>query len=298
MASDLITNFDSWDATSLNYGNAKLNNRGGKVIKILDSKNGTLIINTPLILTWGINKIVDESSGRTSYNLSLQYPSEQYGTDTTNLFFQKMKEFEETILNDAQKNCEAWFNKKKMSREVVEALYSPILKYPNIKGTSEPDYTKMPTTRVKIPYWDEKFNVELYNPDNESIYRPGDVLEDGQFETFIPKRSHIAVVMQCNGIWFINGKFGVSFQMLQSIVQPPIRIQGSCFVQLVDKDKELLKSMKTSEEVVDDINVDDSDDDNNNDNVNLENVAKEVEEEIEPMVKKRGRKKTVVKEEA
>jgi hypothetical protein len=295
MAGELITSFDKWIPSTLKYGNVKLNKNGGKNIKILDSKNGTLIINTPLILTWGINKNIDVNSQRASYNLALQYPSEQYGTETTNLFFKKMKEFEETILKDAQLNSEVWFNKKKMSREVVDALYSPILKYPKDKETKEPDHSRMPTTRVKIPYWDEKFNVELYNTKNEALFTPGDVIEENQFETLIPKTSHIAVVMQCNGIWFINGKFGVSFQMLQAIVQPPVRIQGSCFVQLLDKDKDILKTLQSTEtNSFNDVKVEESDDDEKQ--YNEDQHEDQHEEEIVPIVKKKGKKKTVIKD--
>lgn len=301
MASDLITNFDSWNPTELNYGNVKVNARGGKNIKIMDSKNCTLTINTPLMLTWGINRIDDENTGRTSYNLSLQYESEEYASETNKVFFQKMKDFENTLLDDAVKNSKEWFNKTKMSREVVEALYSPMLKYPNVKGTKEPDYSRMPTTRVKIPYWDEKFNVELYNPKREALYMPGDDMEDRKFEDFIPKASKIAVVMQCNGIWFVGGKFGISFQMLQCIVQPPVRIRGSCFVNLVDSDKKLIEKSEEEEEIVDvsadgetvteSTIVEDSDDE----------IQTEVKEEVEEVLaeekkKKPRRKKAVTKE--
>jgi hypothetical protein len=298
MATELITNFDTWNVSTIRFGAPKTNSRGGKSIKIMNDKNNTLILNTPLMLTWGINKIVDDQSGRTSYNLSIQYQDEQYATESQKVFFQKMKEFENTLLDTAISNCKEWFNKTKVSREVVEALYSPVLKYPNIKGTTEPDYTRMPTTRVKIPFWDSKFNVELYSPDKNAMYMPGDELGERNFEDFIPKKSHIATVMQCNGVWFVGGKFGVSFQMVQCIVQPPVRIQGSCFVNLVAEDKKRLEVLSSAtsddeEEKVDDVNVEDSDEEE------VEGEGEVVSEEPIEVVqekpkKKGGRKKKVV----
>jgi hypothetical protein len=256
-----------------------------------------------LMLTWGINKIVDDQTNRTSYNLSIQHQDEQYATESQKLFFQKMKEFEDNLLETAISNCKEWFNKSKVSREVVEALYTPILKYPNIKGTTEPDYTRMPTTRIKIPYWDNKFNTELYGPDKKALYMPGDELGERNFEDFIPKKSHIASVMQCNGVWFIGGKFGVSFQMVQCIVQPPVRIQGSCFVNLVAEDRkrlDILASAKEEEEVeeleVNDVKVDDSDDEE--EVVVDDEVKAEVQEALEEVPKKRGRKKKAVQKES
>lgn len=296
MATELITNFDTWNVSTVRFGAPKSNSRGGKSIKIMNDKNNTLILNTPLMLTWGINKIVDDQTNRTSYNLSLQHQDEQYATECQKLFFQKMKEFEDKLLETAISNCKDWFNKSKVSREVVEALYTPILKYPNIKGTTEPDYTRMPTTRIKIPYWDNKFNTELYGPDKKALYMPGDELGERNFEDFIPKKSHIASVIQCNGVWFVGGKFGVSFQMVQCIVQPPVRIQGSCFVNLVAEDRkrlDVLASAKEVEEVeveveVEDVKVDDSDEE--------EEVV--VDTEVQETPKKRGRKKKAIQKES
>ena len=305
MATELITNFDTWNVSNVRFGAPKTNSRGGKSIKIMNEKNNTLILNTPLMLTWGINKIVDDQTNRTSYNLSIQYQDEQYATESQKLFFKQMKEFEEKLLETAISNCKEWFNKSKVSREVVEALYTPILKYPNIKGTTEPDYTRMPTTRIKIPYWDNKFNTELYGPNKKALYMPGDELGERNFEDFIPKKSHIASVMQCNGVWFIGGKFGVSFQMVQCIVQPPVRIQGSCFVNLVEEDRkrlDILASAKEEEEAVDDVKVDDSDDEEEEDVVEevVEEVVKaEVQEELQEEVpKKKGRRKKAVQKES
>ena len=47
---------------------------------------------------------------------------------------------------------------RKMTKEVVEALFYPILKYPKEKlGNNQwgdPDYTRNPTMKIKIPYWE------------------------------------------------------------------------------------------------------------------------------------------------
>ena len=262
-AKTLITHFTSWEPTSINYGTVKINARGGKSLRIMDANNNVLRLNTPLMLTWGINKIVDESSGKESYNLALQFPEEKYGNASTTAFFEKIKSFEDLLLTYAVEHSSELFGRK-MSKEVLEALYNPILRYPNIKGTNEPDYSRMPTMKIKIPYWEGKFNVELYDTNHESIFQPNDDIDDQPFESFIPKASHIASIIQCNGFWFVGGKFGVSFQMVQSIVKKPVRIQGSCFVTMNDEDKKQLDHLKQQEddeedETIDDVAVQDSD---------------------------------------
>ena len=295
MAHDLITSFDAFVPSSVSYGAPRTNARGGKSIKIQDARKNTLILSTPLILTWGANKMVDDDTGRVSYNLSIQFPNEQYENKSTREFFDKMKQFESNVLDECVKNSKEWFGKTKMSREVAEALFTPILKYPKDKVTGEPDYDRAPTMRIKIPYWEGKFNVELYDTDRTPIFTPDTDLEGRSFESLIPKASHIAAAIQCNGLWFAAGKFGVTWQLAQAIVRRPIRLQGGCFLSMNSDDHKTLDQValreaetSASAEVADEIdtmasntNVEDSDDEK-------ESEA-EPEPEPKPVVKKKRR---------
>ena len=64
------------------YSKPKINKSGGKSINIQNSQaNSVLNISTPLMLTWGVNEYVDDASGKKTYNMSLQFPQEDYKTD-------------------------------------------------------------------------------------------------------------------------------------------------------------------------------------------------------------------------
>jgi len=308
MAHELITSFDDFTVETISYGAPRTNARGGKSIKILDTRKNTLILSTPLILTWGVNKMIDEDTGRVSYNMSLQFPSSDYANEATMEFFEKMKNFESKILDDCVKNCKDWFGKPKMSREVAEALFTPILKYPNNKVTGEPDYSRSPSLRIKIPYWEGKFNTELYNTDHEVIYNSETDLTNKSFETFIPKASHVVAAIQCNGLWFAGGKFGVTWQLTQAIVRTPARVQGKCFLSLSTTDHSELDKVAQreaevhlnddieeelhthSETVVDATNVEDSDEEH--DTQDEPEVKVEEEKPKRKVVKKKVAKKS------
>ena len=247
MAHELITAFDDFSVSSMSYGAPRTNARGGKSIKILDAKKNTLILSTPLILTWGVNKMVDEDTGRVSYSLSLQFPSDQYSNESTSAFLETMKEFETRVLDDAFKHSKEWFGKSKMSREVAEALFTPILKYPKDKATGEPDYSRAPTLRVKIPYWEGKFNTELYDTNSTPIFNAETDMTGKNFEGFIPKTSHVVAAIQCNGLWFAAGKFGVTWQLTQAMVRRPVRVQGGCFLSLSSTDHQELDKVAQRE---------------------------------------------------
>jgi hypothetical protein len=53
----------------------------------------------------------------------------------------------------------------------------------------------------------------------------------------IAKGSHIAVSIQCGGIWFANGKFGVTWKLFQAIVKPKMSLRGKCHIKLDDDEK-------------------------------------------------------------
>lgn len=300
-ASDLITSFEDFVPSSTSYGKPKVNSRGGKAIKIMDTNNNTLVVQTPLMLTWGVNKMVDDDTGRVSYSMSLQFPSDDYSNDSIRKFYKDIQELENKVLDDACLYSKEWFGKQKMSREVAEALFSPILKFPKDKESGEPDYTRNPTMRVKVPYWEGKFNVELYDIDGLMIFNQDSDLDARPIENCIPKASHCSCILQCNGVWFAAGKFGVTWQLVQSVVRRPVRIQGQCFIKLNSDDQKIMKRVQDQEDLasqeeqdIDSVVIDDSD---NEDKKNDTENEPTVEEEVKP-VKKTIRKKKVVKKTA
>jgi hypothetical protein len=59
----------------------------------------------------------------------------------------------------------------------------------------------------------------------------------------IQKGTNVASLIQCGGIWFANGKFGVTWKLVQVVVQKPRgALSGQCFINLKSGDKEKLKS--------------------------------------------------------
>ena len=150
-----------------------------------------------------------------------------------------------------------------MSADVIDALWTPILKYPKDKDTGDFDYNRPPTLRIKIPFWEGVFKSEIYdmektmlfpNADNESL-TPSD---------FIVRTSNLAAVITCGGIWFANGKFGVTWKLLQAMVKPKQSLKGKCHIDLdVDEKSKLSKQVVDEvddEEPVATTDVADSDD--------------------------------------
>ena len=142
------------------------------------------------------------------------------------------------IKNDVITNSKEWLGKAKMSSDAVDALWSPMLKYPKDKASDEFDYSRAPTLKVKIQYWDGVFkNVELYN-DNGTLVFPNVNDDNSSISDFIVKGSSVATIIQCGGIWVANGKFGVTWKLFQAVVKPRTTLSGKCHIVLSEKDKE------------------------------------------------------------
>ena len=301
-----ILNGHSLNADQWSYGKTRVNKSGGKNVPLRNAATKkTLYLSTPLMLTWGVNENDYDGSGKFSYDMSLQFPREQDSNfnDATKGFLAGLQELEAQIKADAIKNSKDWFNKSKMSAEVVDALWSPMLKYPKNQATGEPDTTRAPTLRVKLPFWDEQFTCELYDTSGQQVFP--DESSDDTPKDLVQKGQNVALVIECGGIWFANGKFGVTWRLLQAVLQPKAGLRGKCHIALDGATKQrLVEEAESFEdddegevEVVDsDDDVEEEDDDEEDDESTTsikQEVAAEVKRApkvVKKVVKKRGRK--------
>lgn len=289
-ATSMITKAKDFDGSAHTYDEPIVDSRGGKSVRT-KYKGQPPVIQIPYMLTWGVNEWKDENSGKCKYDMALQFDPSKSDTQAT--FLDEMKAFEEKIKQDAVKNSKKWFGKK-MTYDVVDALMYPVLKYPKDKDTGEPDLSRNPTLKLKVPFWEGRFNVEVYDTNKKPLYLPPAYGKEGDGNQapkqdnsatpvdFIPKGSHVKGLIRCNGLWFVGGKFGVTWQMLQMNTRPPTRLVGSgvCAIEDDSDDEEFLETVAQEEkdreqeqirqeveEEVASAQVDDDDDEDDDDDV-------------------------------
>ena len=263
-------------AKDIKYSKPKVNSSGGKSVGILNSTtNGATYIATPLMMTWGVSEFVDKKTGEKSYNMSLQFPSEEYTNPSITKFRANIVKFEEKIKADALANQKEWFGKSTMTEQHIDMFWTPILKY--AKGENgEPDHNKNPTLGVKMPIWQGTWNMELFDPQSRKIF-PDSSNEHLTPIDLIAKGSHVALVLQCGGVWFAGGKFGVTWKLFQGVVKPKTTLRGKCHIQLSCDDKKLVETQEIDTVSDDDIpsatHAEDSDGDENDVHSSSEHVA-------------------------
>jgi len=256
---DSIIDGTAIDTSVFSYSAIKANPTGGKVVNLYNKNfRESLTISTPLLLTWGAQEGKDQQGNPTGkWTMSLQFPNSDYPNPDGEAFLASMKAVEEKVKQDAMVNSKEWFGKEIKSMEVMEEKFNVMLRYPKIsKDSAELDYSKAPTMTVKLPCWSGKWQPEIYDEDGNPLFLKTDNLTGKSPLPFIAPKTHVICLIQCGGLWFVNGKVSITWNLKQAIVQKPKTsaiAEGTCFLKPKAADKEKLKSLPPPEEhIVDD----------------------------------------------
>ena len=271
MASAIIdgTNIDT---SVFSYSAPKANPSGGKVVNLYNKHfRESLTLTTPLMLTWGSQEGLDQQKNPTGkYTMSLQFPNSDYPNADAEAFLVSMRALESKIKADALTYSKEWFGKTITSSDVMDEKFNVMLRHPKKeKGSAELDYTKAPTLTIKIPCWKGVWQSEIYDEEGEPLFLKGKSPSHVSPLDFLKPKTHVLCLIQCGGLWFVNGKVSITWNLKQAIVQKPKTssiTEGTCFLRPKASDVEKLKSLPPPEEdidpegVISSTIVDDSDD--------------------------------------
>jgi hypothetical protein len=217
----MITLAKNFTASDITNDAPKTNALGGKVVYIKYNDQKRLTMQTPLVSApFGLSTYTDEKTGVTKYSIDMSFKGMD-ADSKINTFHDKMQDLDDHILSLAEKNSKEWFGKK-MSKEVVEALYRPI-----IKQSKDPE-KYAPTMKMKITNSSSgDMNVEAYNTKREKI----DLKQE------LTQGARIRCLIECSSIWFVSKQFGVSWRLVQVEVHKPDKISGFSFMEDSEDDE-------------------------------------------------------------
>jgi hypothetical protein len=256
MASAIIdgTNID----TSLfSYSAPKANPSGGKVVNLYNKNfKESLTISTPLMITWGAQEGMDQAKNPTGkYTMSLQFPNKEYPNPDAEAFLDSMRALEAKIKADALTYSKEWFGKSITSADVMDEKFNVMLRHPKKeKGSIEPDLNKPPTLTVKVPCWKGVWQSEIYDEEGTPLFLKGKSPAHLSPLDFIKPKTHVICLIQCGGLWFVNGKVSITWNLKQAIVQKPKTssiVEGTCFLKPKATEVARLRSLPPPEDDVD-----------------------------------------------
>lgn len=201
-----VLHISQFSPTNLVASAPKRNQNGGLRID-LDYKDPVLngshyLIQTPkLRLPFGMQQFEGKDDKSNSYSLSLSLDNYRDLSNHECEFLKGIKAIDEHIKALAIENSQTWF-RKSMKKDVIDELFSS-----SIRESSE----WPPTFKCKLPYYQGNFNCDFYDQSRKK----------SQVES-ITQNCHIIGLVNITSIWFVNNRFGVSWQLKQlQVFQPP-----------------------------------------------------------------------------
>ncbi len=231
-----VINAAQFNATKLTVtAPKKVGDKGAKMSYLNYGDGKPLVIQTPsLPVPFGFSGYTDENSGKVSYSMGMQLSG--YENDTkVKQFYEAIKAVDEFMIDQALKNSKEWFGKV-CSKETIEDKYSPNIKIAKDKNGDPKPYP--PSVKVafnKLRDSDE-FECKVFGVDSKNDPNPKPIT-DIPLEELIPKRSQVTTLIQCTGIWFVNGKFNCKWKAIRvRLDSQPERISGYGFVDESNND--------------------------------------------------------------
>lgn len=175
-------------------------------------------------------------------------------------FHKNMEAIDKMLIDNGVKQSMAWFKKKKTNKDVISALFNPIIKRSKDKETGEYDGKYPDTIRLKLPFRDGKPGFEM------SHLETGDSLTTDPKDLFV-KGARVQAIIRCGGVWIIGGKFGCTWTVEKIRVDAPKSIKDYSFIadsDDEDDDEDSKKGSKDKEET-DDETEDETEDETDED---------------------------------
>jgi len=210
------------DVSAISFSDVRTLDNGGKMVNI-SYKGSKLYMQLPnLVASYGLSVWPsDRVGGLDKMHLDLSL----VGYETVpaiKSFYEKMSAFDDKLIDTALAQSKAWLRKAISSREVVQAVYTPLLKYSKDKATGETTQYP-PTVRLQIPRNKAgDVDVEVYDSARQRL----------KFDEVEFKRAQVTAIVQISSVWIISGKFGVTMKVQQMKVgQSQSKLVGYAFMR-------------------------------------------------------------------
>jgi hypothetical protein len=182
----------------------------------------------PLETPFGMSVFDKVSPPKYSVDLKLRGYDDATNHPKAASIYAALHALDDFMLDQGVKNAVAWFKGAK-SREVLSELYTPTVKFAKDNEGNLKPYP--PTLKLQLKQREGKWigfdNQPLAVYDSER--QP---LTDIPLEDVLVKGAQLTVLIQCTGVWFAGGKYGLSWKVGQIRADKvPESIRGFAFLE-------------------------------------------------------------------
>jgi hypothetical protein len=216
-------NLNEFSTEHITFGTSKLMPSGGKSIPLSYKQNDSVInvvFVTPRMLSFGINSWCDPKNHNSEpvYSITMSFLGMENNTKLAE-FHKVISLIDEWALDAASKNSWDWISRKNLSIETIKSIYNPCIKISLDSTTGLPnDKPHSIKIKIKATAKDGGFQTTFFDKEKNVI--PGT-----DIEKVFNIGSYTRAMIQCTGFWSTAGKVGLSWKILQMIVEPRISIR-------------------------------------------------------------------------
>jgi hypothetical protein len=201
----------SFDVSKVSISQPKTLESGGKMAYLNYGDARALVIQTPsLPAPFGLS--VFDKAGPPKYSVDLALRGYQ-DQPKVKALFNALQALDQHMIDLGVKNSKLWF-KADMKREVVEAFYTPSVRFGKDKQGNQTSYPPNLKVQMRRNRDGTDFDCTFY--DQKSKGDPhAQPLKGIPAEELLVKKVEVTALVQCTGVWFAGGKFGVSWKAVQ-----------------------------------------------------------------------------------
>jgi hypothetical protein len=211
----------AFSVSKVTFSPVKALESGGKQAYLNYDARPLLMQVGPLETPFGMSVFDKAGPPKYSVDLKLRGYDDPTANPKTAQIYNALHALDEYMLDQGVKNATAWFKGAK-SREVLSELYTPTVRFAKDQEGNLKPYP--PTLKLQLRQRDGKFETLVYDDKK----RP---MTDIPMEDILVKGTVMTALIQCTGVWFAGGKYGLSWKAVQIRADKvPQSIRGFAFV--------------------------------------------------------------------
>jgi len=222
------TRVKDFDTSNISFSSVKESTASGKrSVKIYNNKDHCILQIPKMGTPFGFART--DYGTFSFYNIGLSFETKYSSKEDGNLIkdFQiKMEQMDEVVISTALDYSPQWFGKE-LSRSQIEKMYRPILKQTN------KDYPPSITIRVPTDF-NGDFTCDFFDADKKEI----EYTDGTQLLELIGKGSKLKAIVKCQGIWLKDDSFGVTWNLVQTIVYEKKQVKQLETYSFIDSDSD------------------------------------------------------------
>ena len=248
--SSSIVQPSAFSVSKVSISAPKVLDSGGKLAYLNYGDARSLVVQTPSLQSpFGLNVFDKNGPPKYSLDLALRGYNGASPNPKVKSFYDALSSLDEHMIDLGVKNSKLWF-KADMKREVVQAFYTPTVKFGRDKDGNQTPYPPNVKLQLRRTRDGAGFESEFY--DEKSKSNPNaKPIKDIPVEEMLVKKVEVTALMQCTGVWFAGGKYGLSWKAVQvRLDSVPSGLRGNAFVN--DEDGEFSAPAPRGNTLVDD----------------------------------------------